>query len=160
VGCPILVELAKVVQQPERLVVTLQLEVAQRLLAVAGSEDYGILTLLVQLLYQPQGLFKIASSCFFPTPEVDSECVRLIRRTNLLLPSSDYAIFARMVKRGFSQRRKMMFKLLKTEWPPQDLEAAYADAGLLPAVRAEHVSLLQFVRLTQFLAKGTTTDHA
>lgn len=151
VGSPILVEFAKLPQPPDRVVVTVQLEVAQRLLASERSEEYGILTLLIQLTYEPHGLFRIPSSCFFPAPDVESACVTLVRRTNPLIAPGDRETFERIVKRGFSQRRKMMLKLLKTEWPPEHLDIAFAEVGLSSEVRAEKVSLEQFVRLTQLL---------
>jgi 16S rRNA (adenine1518-N6/adenine1519-N6)-dimethyltransferase len=66
VASPILVELAQTPQRPERMVATLQLEVAQRLMAKAGDDDYGVLTLLVQLDYEPREWFKIPAGCFFP----------------------------------------------------------------------------------------------
>ncbi|MEO8429828.1 MAG: 16S rRNA (adenine(1518)-N(6)/adenine(1519)-N(6))-dimethyltransferase RsmA, partial [Verrucomicrobiota bacterium] len=75
VASPILVELAQASGCPERLVATLQLEVAQRLIALPGSNDSGILSLLIQLRYQPAGCFKIPATCFFPQPEIDSACV-------------------------------------------------------------------------------------
>ena len=85
VASPILVELAQSTKPPERMVVTLQLEVARRLMAGAGDDDYGILTLLVQLNYEPRDWFKIPSGCFFPTPDVDSACVVLARRQKPLV---------------------------------------------------------------------------
>ena len=66
VASPILVELASSASPPERLVATLQIEVAKRLAATSG-EDYGLLTLLVQLNYESRGWFKIPASCF-PNP--------------------------------------------------------------------------------------------
>ncbi len=54
------------------MVVTLQLEVARRLMAQTDDDDYGILTLLVQLDFLPRGWFKIPPGCFFPAPDVDS----------------------------------------------------------------------------------------
>src|SRR5207247_1312395 len=75
VASPILVELAQSAKKPERLVATLQLEVARRLMAGPDDEDYGVLTLLVQLDYEPRDSFKIPATCFFPAPEVDSACV-------------------------------------------------------------------------------------
>src|SRR5690349_18350482 len=80
VASPILVELASNAHPPERMVATLQLEVARRLMAKAGEEDYGILSLLVQLTHEPSGLFKIPAGCFFPPPDVDSACITLVRR--------------------------------------------------------------------------------
>src|SRR2546422_967750 len=69
VASPIVVELAQAHGGPERIVVTLQLEVARRLMARPGTADYGVLTLLVQLNYEPKEFFKIPASCFFPEPD-------------------------------------------------------------------------------------------
>jgi 16S rRNA (adenine1518-N6/adenine1519-N6)-dimethyltransferase len=151
VASPILVELAWSVSGPERLVATLQIEVAKRLMAKPGEADYGVLTLLVQLDYQPIDWFKIPATCFFPSPGVDSACVALLRRPLPLLGTGLRATFAAIVKRSFSQRRKMMAKLLKADWPADRLEAAFAEARLTWQTRAEAVSLDQFVSLTRFL---------
>jgi len=152
VASPILVELAHNPRKPERMIATLQLEVAQRLMAETDGDDYGILTLLVQLHYQPTGLFKIPPKCFFPSPDVDSACITLVRREQPLLPSELVPKFERIVKTAFSQRRKMMMKLLKQSWPIEKLEAAFASLGLSPQERAEKVTLEQFAELTKALA--------
>lgn len=157
VASPLLVELAQSERGPARMTVTLQLEVAQRLLAQPGAKTYGVLTLLVQAAYQPRGSFRIPASCFFPEPEVDSACVTLVRRPKPLLRGDDDARFARVVKRAFSQRRKMMLKLLKHDWPAADLGKAFEQLPLSPHVRAEDVGLDTFVRLTRLLAHGQAT---
>jgi 16S rRNA (adenine1518-N6/adenine1519-N6)-dimethyltransferase len=151
VASPLLVELAQSPKRPERLVATLQLEVARRLMAQAGDDDYGVLTLLVQLDYEPRGGFKIPADCFFPVPEVDSRCVVLQRRSPPLLAGEQRAAFVKIVKRAFSQRRKMMLKLLKQDWPADKLAAAYAELKISPQERAEKLSLQQFVALTEIL---------
>ena len=94
------------------------------LLAAPGSPDYGVLTLLVHLRYQPQDWFKIPAGCFFPAPDVDSGCVLLTRRPKSLLGPEETAVFVRVVKRSFSQRRKMMLKLLREDWPAGLLDDA------------------------------------
>lgn len=151
VASPILVELALGPQRPKQMTVTLQLEVAKRLMAQADDDDYGVLTLLVQLDYEPRGWFKIPADCFFPAPNVDSACVTLVRRETPLLPDDQRKIFVRIVKKAFSQRRKMMLKLLKTEWPAEKLQAAFATLNISPMERAEKLSLEQFVELTRCL---------
>ena len=151
VASPILVELAQNPRRPERMVVTLQLEVVRRLVARAGAEDYGLLTLLVQLRYEPAEFFKVPRSCFFPEPDVDSACVTLKRRHPSLLEEFHHASFERIVRRAFSQRRKMMLKLLKQDWPEPALSSALAILGLEANVRAERLSLEQFVALTKML---------
>ena len=153
VASPILVELALAPLRPKQMTVTLQLEVAQRLMAQADDDDYGVLTLLVQLDYEPRGWFKIPANCFFPAPNVDSACVTLVRREKPLLPDDQRKIFVRIVKKAFSQRRKMMLKLLKTEWPAEKLTQAFAELNISPQERAEKLSLEQFVELTKLLTK-------
>ena len=151
VASPILVELALQDHPPGRIVATLQLEVARRLMAGAGDEDYGVLSLLIQLRYEPRGLFKVPAGCFFPEPDVASACVTLVRRERELLPMELRGPFARLVKLAFSQRRKMMLKLLKQQWPADKLEAAFAALGIRPQARAESLELAQFVELTRRL---------
>ncbi len=152
VASPILVELALSPQRPKQMTVTLQLEVAMRLMAQADDDDYGVLTLLVQLDYEPRDWFKIPASCFFPAPKVDSACVTLVRREKPLLTEEHRAAFVKIVKRAFTQRRKMMLKLLKTEWPMERLTQAFAELNISPQERAEKLSLEQFVELTKHLS--------
>lgn len=151
VASPILVELAEMPNCPERLVVTLQLEVARRLIAETDADDYGILSLLIQLRYEPGELFRIPPGSFFPEPDVHSACVTLVRRKTPLLDDAQRALFKRVVKQGFSQRRKMMFKLLRQQWPVEKLSAAFTKLGLDEKIRAEKVGLEIFVALTRAL---------
>jgi 16S rRNA (adenine1518-N6/adenine1519-N6)-dimethyltransferase len=149
VASPILVELAQAKGCPERMVVTLQRDVARRLIAQPGNKDYGLLTLLVQLRYDPRNSFKIPASCFFPEPDVDSTCITLLRRPEPLLSKEQAATFVKIVKRAFSQRRKMMFKLLKEDWPEERLAVEFERSNLSLHTRAEAVTLEQFVHLTR-----------
>lgn len=154
VASPLLVDLAESEGKPKRITVTLQLEVAHRLVAGVAAEEYGVLSLLMQLDYEPKGSFKIAADCFFPPPEVDSACVTLERRSKPLLPPELRPVFKRLVKVGFSQRRKMMLKLLRAAWPAERLAAAFVTLGLSPQIRAEKVSLQQFAELARILGAG------
>jgi 16S rRNA (adenine1518-N6/adenine1519-N6)-dimethyltransferase len=152
VASPILVELAQAHGCPERLVATVQMEVAQRIVAQAGGADYGVLSLLLQLRYETRPWFKIPATCFFPPPDVDSACVTLLRRAQPLLAAAETVVFDQLVKRSFSQRRKMMLKLLKEHWPAPELEEAFAQIGLGRQERAEDVTLEKFVLLAQRLS--------
>jgi 16S rRNA (adenine1518-N6/adenine1519-N6)-dimethyltransferase len=154
VASPILVELAQALHCPQRLVVTLQLEVAHRIVAKADDADYGLLSLLIQLNYEPVAILKIPASCFYPPPDVDSACVHLELRSTPMVQRELQSAFTKIVKRSFSQRRKMMFKLLKADWPEPSLSAAFAVVNLSPKVRAEAVTLEQFAELTRLLSSG------
>lgn len=152
VASPILVELAQHPHGPERMVVTLQLEVVNRIAAAPDTDDYGLLTLLLGLNYEVSERFKIPASCFFPAPEVESGCITLRRRKQPLLNAAVGRVFVRVVKRAFSQRRKMMFKLLKADWPEDRLHAVFLQLGISPQERAEKVSLEVFTKICRLLA--------
>lgn len=153
VASPILVELAMHPRGPEQMTVTLQLEVARRIAASPDTDDYGVLTLLLGLNYEPSGLFRIPAACFFPAPEVESGCLTLRRRAQPLLDERAAKIFVRVVKCAFSQRRKMMFKLLKSEWPEEHLRGAFTQLSISDQERAEKVSLELFVKFSKLLAR-------
>lgn len=153
VASPILVELAQSVGPPDRMVATLQQEVVERVVAKPDSRDYGVLSLLIQLRYEPKGWFKISHACFWPEPDVDSGCVRLDRRGDPLLQEArQVQAFERLVRRAFSQRRKMIPKLLRQDWPADRLERAMTRADVDVKARAEHVSLDQYVLMARDLA--------
>lgn len=160
VASPILVELALNPRGPERMTVTVQREVARRLCANAGRKDFGVLSLLIQLNYHPREEFKISASCFFPEPAVDSACVTLARRDVPLLSPELVPPFARLVKIAFSQRRKMMWKLLKSHWPESLLKTAFERAELSFSARAESATLGQYARLTQSLNDSNDSSSA
>jgi 16S rRNA (adenine1518-N6/adenine1519-N6)-dimethyltransferase len=156
VASPILVELAENPRAPKSLTVTLQIEVAERIQAKADDPDFGLLSLLLQVRYEPTNFFKIPAASFFPAPDVDSACITLSLRHQPLLPIEQLPKFKRIVKKAFSERRKMMMKLLKREWPADKLSQAFDLIGLSPQIRAEAVTLEQFVALTSCL----TTDSS
>ncbi len=151
VASPLLVDLAAMPRGPERLVVTVQWEVGQRLAAQHATREYSKLTLLVGCRYEVKEMFKISPHCFFPEPRVDSACITLDRRPEPLYPDALHKPFTTVVKRAFSQRRKMMRKNLKGGWPDKKLDAALAAVDLNPQIRAEKVTLEQFVALTKEL---------
>jgi len=153
VASVILVELALGSTGPERLVVTLQHEVARRLKAGPGSKDYGVLTLLVQQRYQPVASFDIPAGCFFPPPDVGSTCVALQRRTDAGVSDAERKTFGRLVKAAFAERRKMMLKLLKRVWNIDELRAALAELGISETCRAETLALAQFEALARRLTR-------
>jgi|LSQX01.2.fsa_nt_gb 16S rRNA (adenine1518-N6/adenine1519-N6)-dimethyltransferase len=135
----------------QKMVVTLQWEVLNRIAASAGTADYGLLTLLLQLRYKVTQRFKIRSGSFFPPPEIDSGVIVLERRAEEVLPVELHSLFVQIVKQGFSQRRKMMKKLLKMKWESEHLDEAFRRVNLPEEIRAEKVTLKQFAILTKLL---------
>ena len=126
----------------------LQKEMARRLSAGPRSADYGALTLLVQLRYRVEYLRTVPASVFLPRPEVDSAFVKISPRGSTELPDCDPNRFAHLVRRGFSQRRKQLQKLLREEIP--DWDTAAREVGFSPKARAEELALEQWIALSTF----------
>jgi 16S rRNA (adenine1518-N6/adenine1519-N6)-dimethyltransferase len=136
-------------------VFTLQRELAERLCAEPDTKDYGAFTLLLGRRWQARLLRILPAHIFTPVPKVDSAVISLTPRPPGDVPDCDGLLFTDLVKRGFSQRRKMLRKMLRLErWP----EFA-AQIGALETSRAEDLSLAQWCQLTN-LAGGATAAHA
>lgn len=125
----------------------LQKEMARRISAVPGTSDYGALSLLVQLQYRVEFLRTVPASVFLPEPDVDSAFVRITPRQPNELPPHDPETFFRLVRQGFSQRRKQLRNLLREEIP--DWEEAAGVVGFDPRTRAEQLSLEQWIALSE-----------
>src|SRR5205814_7547108 len=102
----------------------LQKELARRLVASPATSDYGALTLLVQLHYHVEYLRSVPASVFLPKPEVDSALVRVTPRDPQEFPACNYKVFKELVRRGFSQRRKQVGKLIRHAVPKWEIAAA------------------------------------
>ena len=112
ISTPLLVGVLALPQPPERVVLTLQKEVAERLAAKHGTSAYGALTIQIQSGYAVRLVRTLPPSVFYPVPEVDSAVVRLDRLPSPLIPEGEAAAFHAFVKKGFSQRRKKLSNTL------------------------------------------------
>jgi 16S rRNA (adenine1518-N6/adenine1519-N6)-dimethyltransferase len=133
-----------------RMVLTLQKEVADRLVAGPRTKEYGLLAVLIGLRWRIELLRKLPPSVFFPAPKVDSATVRLSPRPPGDLPDFCRETCFRIVRAGFAQRRKQLGKLLAPlgiDWG----EAARA-AGVSPLARAEDLSPEEWIALSEHLA--------
>jgi 16S rRNA (adenine1518-N6/adenine1519-N6)-dimethyltransferase len=124
----------------------LQKEMARRISAAPGTSDYGALTLIVQLHYRVEYLRTVSASVFLPEPDVDSAFVRITPRMHGELPPHDPDTFFRMVRQGFSQRRKQLRNLLREEVP--DWDEVCEAIGFNSRARAEELSLDQWIALS------------
>jgi len=137
---------------PVRLLVfTLQKEMAERLSARSSSKEYGAITLIVGRRWRVEYVRTLPGSVFLPAPNVESGVIVLTPRPPGELDECDGRLFNRLVKEGFSQRRKMLRKMLAShalDWP-----ALCAAIGAPETVRGEALSLQQWVALTRFVKK-------
>jgi 16S rRNA (adenine1518-N6/adenine1519-N6)-dimethyltransferase len=132
-----------------RCVFTLQKELADRLSAVPRTKDYGALTLMIQRRWRVRPVRTLPPSVFLPAPQVDSAVVVLDPRSPDEVPFCDSASFTRLVKQGFSQRRKQLRKMLgiaRDDWPVIARAIGFGDES-----RAEDLTLEQWIALTNHL---------
>jgi 16S rRNA (adenine1518-N6/adenine1519-N6)-dimethyltransferase len=131
-------------------VLTLQKEMAMRLSASPRTHDYGALTLRVQLHHRVKYLRSVRGTVFIPRPDVDSAVVRLIPRDPLELPEHDDELLLKLIRIGFSQRRKQLRKLLREY--VRDWNTLARSLNIDPNARAEELSLLQWIALANCIA--------
>lgn len=119
-----------------------QKEVAQRIASPHGNKTYGILSVLAQAFYDITYLFTVPPTVFNPPPKVESGVIRLTRKEDYTLPCNE-ALFFRVVKTAFQQRRKTLRNSLKIFQLPDNLRE---DA--IFGQRPEQLSTEQFIALT------------
>jgi 16S rRNA (adenine1518-N6/adenine1519-N6)-dimethyltransferase len=125
----------------------LQREVVDRMVARAGESDYSRLSVMLQYRYRIQKLFDVSPEAFNPPPRVTSSIVRMIPLGAERLRAQSDALFARVVQRAFSQRRKMLRGVL-SEWTSM---IPWEELGIEPTWRAEQVSVAGFIGITDAL---------
>ena len=125
----------------------IQKEVAVRIAEPPGSREYGILSVLLQAWYDIEYLFTVSEKVFNPPPKVKSAVIRLRRNSTTKL-GCDEALFVKVVKASFGQRRKMLRNSLKSVFG----NFGGAEHPLF-TTRAEQLSVAQFVELTNWVAE-------
>jgi len=134
--------------QVTQVVCMLQKEVADRMAEKEGSKTYGILSVLLQAYYHIEYLFKVSPGVFHPPPKVMSAVIRLTRNSRSQL-GCDEALFKKVVKQSFQNRRKTLRNALKA----LTLEASIYALPLMDQ-RAEQLSVDQFISLTQLIEQS------
>ena len=137
VASPLLINLAMDYPAMRQAVVLVQREVAERLTAAPGSKAYGAMGIMVQAMCEATQVATLPPGCFWPSPQVDSAVVRLVRRVQPLTP--DPHRLAKLVHTLFSKRRKQLGAILGRE--------ARLPAGVAATARPETLSVPQLVEL-------------
>ncbi len=126
---------------------TIQKEVAERIIASPGGKNYGVLSLMVQYYTEPSILFYIPRGAFLPPPKVDSAVIHLKRRAEPPVNVEDERLFFSLIKKSFSQRRKTISNSLKAV--TKHIKVALDSAGIDYRRRPETLSMEDFARLSK-----------
>jgi 16S rRNA (adenine1518-N6/adenine1519-N6)-dimethyltransferase len=133
--------------KPQRLVLTVQYEVAERI--CAGPGDLSLLALSVQVYGEPQIAARIPADAFYPAPKVDSAVVRVDLHACPVIAQANLETFFRLAKAGFSQKRKTLRNALAggLHLAPRQTGEMLEAAGIDPMRRAETLNLDEWGKL-------------
>lgn len=139
--------------QPKRIVLTIQKEVAERICAT--PPDMSLLALSVQVYGMPSIANLIPAAAFFPIPKVDSAVLRIEVYSEPIIPQSLLPVFFKLVKAGFSQKRKTLRNALSSglRISPLRAETLLLSTDLDPKRRAESLNLKEWSLLTDSFSR-------
>ncbi len=153
---PIVEQLLGTIAEPnpnpfELIVLLVQKEVAQRITAHAGSKTFGALSVRVQYLADCDYICDVVAKAFYPPPKVDSAVIRLRPRT-IEHPASNPPYLETLLKLGFASKRKMLRNNLQSVVSRDQLTQLLEQLEINPQVRAEDLSVEQWVNLSNCLS--------
>jgi 16S rRNA (adenine1518-N6/adenine1519-N6)-dimethyltransferase len=151
VAVPVLLHLLAAFDSIERVLVMVQLEVADRLAAPPGSRVYGVPSVKAAWYGAVRRAGVVGRTVFWPAPRVDSGLVSVVRRPPPATTATREEVFA-VVDAAFAQRRKTLRAALAVvAGSASAAEAAVRAAGVDPALRGERLGLPEFVRIAEAL---------
>lgn len=147
ISSQIIFRMLKYREQIPQMVGMFQKEVARRITADPGGKEYGVISVLTQVYYRCEYLFKVDKGQFTPPPKVQSAVIRCTRIDNAQ-PGLDESLFRSVVKITFNNRRKMLRNTLK-----QFLNGSGVLDNPYFEKRPEQLSVEEFVKLTEIIQK-------
>lgn len=152
ISTPILFRLFEQRRSLKRIVVMLQKEMVDRIVAPPGTKEYGALSVMVRLYGEPRQVCKVRAGSFIPAPRVDSAVLRIeLYPDGATKVAVDEAAFSRVVHAAFSQRRKTLRNSLSSAFEMAAVDAALAATAIDGQRRGETLSVEEFARLTEQL---------
>lgn len=136
----------------ESITVMVQKEVADRMASGPGSKVYGSLSVFVNFYCHPEIVVKVPKTVFMPQPKIDSSVIKLNLKKEL--PDIDKDKFFKVVKAGFSKRRKTILNALSSygfNIEKEDIKLALESVNISPNERAEKLSLEEFIKISKAL---------
>ena len=136
-----------------RMVLMLQAEVADRLVARPGRSDYGVLSVMAQYAAEITNAFRVSASCFRPSPDIASAVMLLRTSERTRLNPQKEVVFRRLVRAAFAHRRKTLINSLRDEgYELHPVAEALQRLDMASTRRAETLSVEDFLRLARALA--------
>ena len=139
----------------KKMTFMIQKEVGERLCAKPSTKAYGSLTIAAQYYADPQLDFYVPATVFMPKPNVDSVVITMDKREAPSFETKDKALFFKLVRAGFLNRRKTLINSLmgNTQYAKADLLSAMEKADIPSGIRGEALTGADFARLADHLEK-------
>lgn len=150
ISSPMIFKLLEAGEAVSRAVLTLQKELADRLLSGPGPKTYGQITVMIGLKAKIESIMTLKPGAFHPRPNVASRCIRLTFGQEPPLPLDDDILFRKVVQAAFGQRRKTLRQALLSAPLGLKLDGwakVFERAEVEPTLRAEKLSVADFIRL-------------
>lgn len=146
---PIIIHLIKMRAFIDSIIITVQEEVAERLLSEAGGSNYGAISCFVQFFTKPSLLMQIKRNAFFPQPRIDSSLIKLKIRSIPKVKVGDEELFFKIIRASFNQRRKILLNSLvnRLKLKKQFLLSVLEGVNVNPQRRGETLSLEEFAKI-------------
>lgn len=152
VTTPIIAKLIEEDLNLESITVMVQKEVADRMATGPGSKVYGSLSVFVNFYCDPEIVVKVPKTVFMPQPKIDSSVIKLKLKKDL--PDIDKDKFFKVVKAGFSKRRKTILNALSSygfNIEKDDIRQVLESIDISPTERAENLSIEEFIKISKAL---------
>jgi dimethyladenosine transferase len=156
ISSPVLFHLLSFRKVIYSLVLMLQKEVIQRLVASPGGKDYGVPSVILQMFASVEKVLDVPASCFYPRPKVESSVMKGFFLERPLMELADEEFFIRLVRDAFAQRRKMLINNLKKSKLLEGVSESFLKealnlAGIDGQRRGETLSIEEFGCLSNIL---------
>ncbi|MCH5203974.1 MAG: ribosomal RNA small subunit methyltransferase A [Oscillospiraceae bacterium] len=152
---PVIMKILESRVRIKSLTVMVQREAGDRICAAPATRESGAVSYAVRYYSNPKLLFRVNRGSFMPSPNVDSEVIKLEITNENQLPIQTEKMLFRLIRSGFSQRRKQLLNPLCAELniTKQELSAVFSELNIKPTARAEELTLEDYIELAKRITK-------
>lgn len=154
---PIMINFLKSIPAPELMVLMMQKEVADRVMAAPGGKEYGSLSVLCQYYCEIERITNVSPGCFFPKPDVKSSVLKMSKRVKHKVKEEEEELFFIIVRSAFAQRRKKISNSISNtsglNISRERIEQILIEMGLRKDIRAEQLEIVDFIELSAQISR-------
>jgi 16S rRNA (adenine1518-N6/adenine1519-N6)-dimethyltransferase len=154
---PVIINFLESEKSPSLMILMMQREVAERIMADPGGGDYGSLSVFCQYYCHIEKVMNVSPGCFFPEPDVTSSVLKMSAGVSYKMNAENKEMFFSTVRSSFAQRRKKVSNSIANTSglgvSRQEIEEILTELGLKKDIRAERLTIADFKRLSFEIGK-------